>query len=271
MPNRPNVPAQSVMIALDGESKCGKTTIIDYIADGAQTAGPGFNGVIKISAGNIYRAAAMYKMGLDSAGIAKDRFEPDDAVPLQAILERPGIYDVLQHDKLIGRRVSTVAKMAGIQALCETLFVSTVVSAHHRNGGGNLVVVDGRNPVECLDRHQVIGRQDGQIRPDSIMPVYIDTPADIAAARMEGDFDENLAIVIKRRTDDATRPELPAIRPAVMLDDLDAWACQFGPETAGGEGLAVPYRLDNGRASLEDLEQFGLVAAKTALAVARNL
>jgi len=271
MPNRPNALAQSVMIALDGESKCGKTTIIDYIADGAQTAEPGFNRIIKISAGNIYRAAAMYKMGLESAGIAKDHFEPDDAEPLRAILERPGIYDILQHDKPIGRRVSTVAKMAGIQALCETLFVSTVVSAYHTNGGGNLVVVDGRNPVECLDRHLVIGQEDGQIRRNSIMPVYIDTPADVAAARMEGDFDENVAIIIRRRTDDATRPELPAIRPAVMLDDFDAWARQFSPEAAGREGLAVPYRLDNGRASLEDLEQFGLAAAKTALAIAHRL
>lgn len=274
MSNQPNQLPRSVVIALDGESKCGKTTVIDAIAAEAEqlqlepSDNAQFGSVIKVSAGNLYRGATLYKTMLEERGQTKERFEPGDAEPLKELLSQPGTEEVLQNDQAIGKQVSFVARMLGIQALCETLLCDIVLDAYHA-GSGNLVIVDGRGPVDCFSRHTMIGDQKGQIHTATIMPVYIDTPAEDAAARLKGDFTDNLAIITARRTSDSTRSELPWTAPPVLTDDFDRWVRQFDPKTATREGLATPYRFFNGEGvTLDDVQQFSGMAALAALRLA---
>lgn len=266
----------SVVVAFDGESKCGKTTIINAVAGEAEfqasiipslvegntpTAVPlsdecrlalqgvqdhlGFRSVTKISAGNAYRAAALYAMEEEEAGRGKESFVPDDVERVRALLARENIEDRLQNDDAIGKQVSSVAALAGAQALCGTIFCDAIHSAYMRDGGANLVVVDARDPIGHMRRNQLLGSGPDLIAPSSIVPIYIDTPAEVAAARMAGNFEDNLALVRQRRHIDATRTELPVTRPHVMIDDLGAWLRQFDPST-DNEAIAHPYRFDNG-------------------------
>lgn len=262
----------SVVVAIDGESKCGKTTLVSLVA--AETplsdnkVQPGFSSVTAISAGNLYRAATLYKMQLTEQGHAKERFGPRDSEPLRELLATPGILDRLQQDPAIGKQVSTVANMLGVQAVCETVLCETITSAYRKGGGNNLVVIDGRNPVGCMQRHGLVGNGEGEIPASTILPAYMDTPADVAAMRMGGDFSDNLAIVTNRRLADATRPELPATKPPVLIDNVKAWARQFDEMGQSTTQIATPLHIYNGQeVSLEDLQRLSSTIVQIALTV----
>src|SRR5690554_4506983 len=106
---------ESVVVAIDGESKCGKTTVINAIADEAlfqarlipnllENGGEwgfvddtlleletlqqrwGFDNITKISAGNSYRAAALYMALCEIKGIEKSEFVAEDISAVREIL-----------------------------------------------------------------------------------------------------------------------------------------------------------------------------------------
>jgi len=276
-----------MVVAFDGESKCGKTTIINAVATEAfyQASvipslldGTGgfstatidnvrcelsafqealtFNSISTISAGNMFRAAALYVSEEEKKGAMKESFDSSDLSKLRDLLAVDGIQDVLQEDPTIGRRVSSVAKMPGVQALCSSIFCDNIITSYHADGGGNLVIVDARNPVGAMQRNGIIGNGESQIMPGSILPIYIDTPTEVAAARMGGVLADKIEEVSSRRHMDATREELPVTAPEVVIDDMSIWLKQFDDSEARAT-VAVPYRLDNGEGvGLNNIQYF---------------
>lgn len=263
----------SILVAIDGESKSGKTTWMDAIAEEARYQA-GFyesavapdsslpidektraelhewvdsialNGIHRITAGNAFRAAAYYVIEKEKVGVSKSGFDESDTSMLRELLAEEGVQDFLQSDSAVERRVSTVAQMVGVRALCETIFCDEVVNAYHLDGGSNLVIVDARNPVDILERNNVVGQQLPNILAGSILPLFIDTPVEIAAARKSGDYNDNLADITKRRQLDATRSEYPFVRPTPLTCKLGPWLQQFPrPETASG--IATSFLITN--------------------------
>ena len=264
-----------MLVTLDGESKAGKTTFVDAIAGEAEyqaaayasaltpdselanLSGPFqeimetwvdtmvFDGIHRVTAGNAFRAAAFYVVEKEKVGITKTGFEETDTNTLRSLLAEEGVRDMLQTDPTIERRVSSVAQMTGARALCETIFCDEVIEAYRRDGGANLVIADARNPVELMRRNRIIGESESHVYPGSILPCFIDTPLEIAVARKkDGDYEDNLAYITKRRNDDTTRPEYPFVRPAKLMTNMRSWLCQFPcPETA--DGIAVPFHIMN--------------------------
>jgi hypothetical protein len=262
----------SVVTTVDGESKVGKTVFIDAIANGAtfQTQmyqeavspeGPfgdlelgstrewidavTFNGIYKVTAGNAFRAAALYVRELEAAGQTKTMFDDDDAVKLWELLGKEGAADILQTDPEIEGRVSKVAQMTGVRALCETIFCNEVTKAYNAEGGSNLVIVDARNPIAVFQRNDILGENSQQIRPNSIVPLFIDTPVGVAASRLKGDYQANVARIAQRRQDDRQRPEYPFEDPEKVIRDSRSWLRQF-PHPSTMNGIALPLYIQNG-------------------------
>ena len=292
----------SAVAAFDGESKCGKTTIITSVATEAayqsrvipdileDTDGLGqyldgerrqallrlqdrfaFNNVTTISAGNSFRAATYYAMIRGKAGQEVSRFTEDDVDRLRELMAKDGIYETLQNDQEIGSRVSSVAKLAGVQALCSTIFCDSIVEAYHADGGANLVIVDARDPVGHMRRNGILGVESGQIRPASILPVYIETPTEVAAMRMGGDLQEKIAEVSNRRSLDANRTEYPVVKPDKLITSYSDWQRQFTPPRDETE-VVLPYRLYNGEGiSLDSIQNFAGHIATMAQDVAATL
>jgi hypothetical protein len=259
---------ESVVVTIDGESKSGKTTWMDNIAEEARfqeasyahaaSANSGyiqnevnrtefqswletvtFNGIHQVTAGNAFRAAAHYVIEKEKAGDIKDGFDEYDTDALRDLLSQDGVKQVLQTDKTIEKRVSSVAQMPGVRALCETIFCDELTDAYHRNGGSNLVIVDARNPVDILYRNMIVGNGTDQVRPDGILPIFIDTPVEVAAKRMPGEYESNVASISARRLLDNMRPEYPFQKPERTTSNFRAWQRQFSlfkPDT----GIAVP-------------------------------
>lgn len=243
----------SMVVAFDGESKCGKTTFTEMVAEEARFQArfyrgdelgddwdPGvrqsikdgvadwanainFNNVDTISAGNAFRAAAYYALRQEANGQVVTSFAERDIDSIREILDEDGIIDVLQNDSEIGRRVSSTAKLMGAQALCGAIFCDFISEAYHRDGGSNLVVIDARDPIGHMRRNDMLGTGAGQILPASVLPIYIDTPAEVAASRMAGEMHENVRLIEGRRLDDATRSELPVRRPDDLSEDFSGW------------------------------------------------
>lgn len=295
---------RSVVLALDGPAKCGKTTIVNCIAEEAilqASTAPGiivgnpsisdiklpdrtlskvhdlqedlaFNAVTKISAGNVFRAAALYKALLELDGTVKSRFDSTDTAMLRGMLARPGIQDVLQNDPNVGQQVTPVSMMLGVQALCGSIFCDSVSEAYHANGGGNLVVVDARDPVGHFSRNGLLGKASDQIDPSRVIPIYIDTPPEVAASRMPGDYAANLAIVNERRLTDVTREELPVVRPPMLRDDFDGWLSEMFTDLPFRDVVLPPYCLDNGEhVGLDAIQKFSARIAQVAQKVGHNL
>jgi hypothetical protein len=274
----------SVAAAFDGPTKCGKTSVIRAVDSKAEqqrnairsaAAGPlresgrggaqllrsrTFNSIIRISAGNRFRAAALLEITAAESGRPLEQFEPQHADEVRALLETEAMIDRLQNDPGIADNVARVAQMAGVQALCGELFSDDVVSAYLSGGGGNLVVVDARDPVGVLVRNGRLGTGSGQVLPASILPIYLDAPAHIAAG-WSGDYETELARIEKRRHDDATRTEFPVVKPPQLIDDLGVWSQQFN--TLSPDEVAVPYEFRNDEhMTLDGIQNFaGQVAA----------
>lgn len=273
---------ESVVVALDGESKVGSTTIVRHIKGEAEHqdaiipellgemspwAGRlsdatrasladlhshlGFRNISAISAGNIFRAASLYLSLRELALEPKTSLDKGDVEGILEVLAIPDIEDVLQNDPNVGTRVSEVAKFTGVQALCGAIFCEQIQTEYTRDGGANLVVVDARDPVGHMKRNGLIGSSTDQIHPANLLPIYIDTPADVSAARMPGDFKTNLEVVLARRRSDATRDELPALRPVDLIADFDTWAKQFGRDPLRST-VGRPYLLENGSKVTKD-------------------
>lgn len=282
----------SMVVAIDGEAKCGKTTVIDAIAAEAGYQASiipelltnptsiaarfghddrnklhdlhrqmSFDHIATVSAGNMYRAVAMYVMTQEREGYERTSFSEDDVEHLRGLLSSEGIYDYLQKNAAIGKRVSSVAQMPGVHGLCGAVFSDAVEEAYHKDGSANLVIVDARDPVGHLRRSGRIGTAPDQIEPASIMPIYIDTPAEVAASRLSGEYAERLEEVTSRRHMDATRAELPVKRPGNLISSFSEWWHQFGFPASGSE-VAAPLLMDNGEhVSLDHIQHFaGLVA-----------
>ena len=258
----------SVVVTLDGEAKCGKTALANRIftettgldsadqtvipefnaADTAsdhQTEPQPFNSTSIISAGSMFRAATLYKALLGVGGIEKTEFSEDDTEPLRGLLTLPGIRDVLETDPNIKGQVHHVSKLKGAQSLAQAIFADEVRNSYFYGGGGNLVIIDARDPVGTLFTQQAIGSEADQIDPASIIPIYIDTPTEVAAARLSGDFDDNLAEISSRRYVDATRPELPVTKPSVLEESFPIWL-QRVLDLSGSEAPVPALLFDNG-------------------------
>jgi hypothetical protein len=283
---------ESVVITLDGESKAGKTAILEHIDQEATfqegivsdvLASPDwedslndetrqslqdfadtyfFKSITTVVVGEYFRAAALHLALLDLNGQHKTEFTLADEEALRDILAVDGIKDILQQDPNIGKSVSRAAQLPGVQRLCGRMMCEAVVGAFHTESSGNLVMIDARDPVGHLIRGGVIGEAEGQIPAGAIMPFYVETPPEVAASRMSGDYEERLAEVNNRRYLDATREELPVIRPGVVLTDLGAYLDQFrAPRTT----IAEPLLIDNGsHTELANIQYMGGVIAGAA-------
>jgi len=292
----------STVVAFDGESKCGKTTIVQAVAleaeyqariipntlhgefsstwplneDARQSLTAlhqhlTFNSINTVSAGNMFRAAAYYVVSEERKGNRKTALNDSDVGTLRDLLCTDGIVDILQNDPDIGRRVSPVATMVGARALCETVFCDAVLYAYHAQGGSNLVVVDARDPIGIMQRHDILGSSDNKIDPASILPVYIDTPLEVAAQRRGGNLEEQIADVRSRRMTDATRQEFPITRPTNLIDEFNMWQLQFF-DVARESEIATPYCLNNGEhVGLDSIQNFAGHIAVTAQEVGHTL
>lgn len=284
----------SMLIAIDGESKCGKTTFAEMIAQEAEyqagvyrgeehahmfsdarvyddfkagiadwASSINFKQITTLSAGNVFRAAAYYVMEKERAGKTVTSFAPSDTDELRRLLAGDGIIDFLQSDAEVGKRVSPTAKFAGAQALCGAIFCDDILKTYEFEGGSNLVIADARDPIGHLRRNNLLGDGQGMILPASIVPLYIDTPVEAAAlpVRMKGNYEDNLALVRSRRHDDATRKELPVARPKVLNDDISDWLRHL-PHTA--EGYIPTHFLaeNNENITLSNIQYIGGVVAQ---------
>lgn len=285
----------SVIVAFDGESKCGKTTYAEAVADGAQyqkdlyggiglsdelleemrsheglesLMDTGFHGITTISAGNLFRAAALYTIIEEKQGRNRSSFSPEDASRLRDMLREDGVIDVLQNDQEVGSRVSQVAQFAGVQALCGTTFCKMIEDAYFEDGGHNIVIVDARDPIGHMKRNNMLGLQPGKVIPLSVIGVYIETPADDAARRMKGQFEDNIQTVKERRHSDATREELP-VTPPSFTAPINEWyhAIPFwdGSTISSLEEMPPLLHIDNGsKTTLEHIRYVGDILSASA-------
>lgn len=296
----------SVVVTVDGPSKAGTTAIIERIGDAAghqetmfsilldqnavvvDAGADGydeeilselqsrhqmatFEGVTVIRGGNFYRAAALYVMLSDLKGEPKTSLDETDADAVREILALDGIQEVLDNDPNLGRGVSDVfARYAGAQALCSTMLTDAVLNAYGEDGMGGLVIVDARDPLGHMERNSILGALPGRIDPNSIVPLYVQTPADIAGSRMPGDLDENIKLVEARRLKDATREENPVHEPTSVVKDLGGWRGELlaaSPFDTGEPFLVVNDR----RISLEDLDALGAIVVAAAQKLGEQL
>ena len=249
--------AESVLVGFDGPSKCGTTTFANAVVDQAQTLGLIFDSVATYSAGNAYRAATRHVIDEEARGRKFSGLTDDDEIAVGRILMTHGIHTELQTDPVIAERVNRVAQMPNAQRICSGLFSELVARTYWGDGTrANLVVVDARDPYGVLTRNDRIGERPGQIRLASFMPVFIDTPPDLAARRMGGDYNTKLTQVLRRRREDAERPEFPVTEPEETLSDFGQWEQQFRGIKHRSE-LAIPLRFDNGEyTDLQDVSRF---------------
>lgn len=275
----------STLVAFDGESKCGKTTVIDGVKEealyqasvfekakdipyseaisrtmAAYVDPKQFANITAISAGNSFRTATYYLQTEEQAGRHKKSFDESDIPRIRSMLNTDGIHDILQNDPNIEDRVSTVAKMTGVISVCETIFCDAVQDAYNAADGSNLVIVDARNPVDVMQRRSIVGTDKGQIMPYSILPIFIDTPLEIAASRTKGSFEENLTKIRGRRHNDLTRQEHPFVRPANLEHDFWSWIRQS--RELERDEIAPPLYFDNGgTTTLGEVQYFsGMIA-----------
>lgn len=262
----------SMVVAFDGPSKCGKTTYAEAVAEEARfqkrfyegreidddwpyaeqlrakvadwAESITFNHISTISAGNIYRAAALYVITQEEFGNEITSFSETDVDRLRELLAEDDVIDVLQNDPEVGRRVSPTAKFAGAQALCGTLFCDYLLDAYERDGGSNLVVVDARDPLGHMRRNNLLGEGTHQIAPTSVIPLYIDTPIQVAASRMKGSLEDNVEIVRSRRHDDANRAELPVSPPEILVENFRDWVTDVSRNSDGY--IPTHYLAKNG-------------------------
>lgn len=222
-----------------------------------------FNKVTRISAGNSFRAATLYKALLELDGQSKIAFDSSDEDPIRQLLEAEGIHDILQTDPNIAKKVQEIGTMPGGEALCSFILCDLITKAYYQDGGGNLIVVDARDPVGHMRRNNILGFKEGQVDPRSIVPFYIDTPVVPAAWRMPGDFNKNVVEVSNRRHTDATREVNPVVRPTILHDDFDDWVKQFDFDAM--TDVPAPLRIDNSQhREPEDLQQLGSFIARYA-------
>jgi len=289
----------SVVTAGDGESRCGKTfaaekiavearhqkttlsrrlgQIVELAPDGSATPQQAqflgdlmFTRIVTISAGNFFRGAGLYADRLGRAGRPKATFTREDAEPLRELMVEGGILEELQTDEA-GTKASAASRLPGVLALCETVFCETVREEYHRDGGGNLVVTDARNPLEIFDRRGLMGVGQDQIDPLSVIPYYIETPAEVAAKWLGDNYEKQRANIEQRRHLDATRPEHPVTMPTNLIDDLDVWWEQFTPPR-NQRMPAAPFRLVNtAGTSPEHIQWFGSEVAILAQDLALSL
>jgi hypothetical protein len=285
-------PTASVLVTADGETKCGKTTIIGLIVNEAEDQKQyaqeciqpaehvlkapdyktevaivqgllrclSFNEVVGISAGNAFRAATEYVRTWEEKDWTKSRFEARDADNIRELLAREGVRYKLQHDHEIEDRVDSVAQMPGAQTVCDAIFCDEIIAAYHANGGGNLVVVDARDPIGHLMRNNRLGNGKEAILPASIMPFYIDTPSKDSAQWMVvskgGELEDWTTYIEARRREDAERHELPVTKPASLVDRYRIWEQQFSTLPLDGS-IAVPLHFKNGEHMLpENIQWF---------------
>jgi hypothetical protein len=278
---------QSTVIALNGPAKCGKTTYEEFLLEAAQAqdgaipdmlavenewservrATPelqtsleavngawGFNAIESYSNGNVFRAAAHLLIEEESLGGSRKAFDERDAEAIARIFVDPSLRERLQTHPDVANRVSTMATtMVGVQAVCNAIFCDAVQRAYNYEGGGNLVIIDARDPVGILGRHGLLGYGPGQIIPASILPAHIDNSPEVAGKRMKSDMSEQdrIEYVSRRREQDMENPELK-YRPPLEADcdsDLETWMEQFNrlvKDPDGNGEVARHLWIDNG-------------------------
>ena len=293
--------AESVLLAFDGKSKCGKTTISRVVTEEARwhnevyhetlenrkwqsMIAPAdresiasfiqrhkFDNIEAISAGNAFRAAALLISHLEEKGQPKTSFRPEDIDDVRELLAKKGVREMVQTDPKIGKLVSHTSKLPGAQALGNTIFCDQVSEAFKRDGGANLVVVDARDPVAHLKRNDLVGSAPDQIHPGAIMPIYIDTPIAVAASWVKGDYFTAVAEICDRRLTDATRVEFPVTDPDEVIHNFDVWNAQFAPGLELTDTVA-PWRFMNGPSvELPNIQWLGNLLAHAASDQAINL
>jgi hypothetical protein len=264
----------SVLVSIDGPSKVGATFFgghveteiryqqlpaqvkLDYITELRNEEPPSkdletlrgtiFQHIGKISAGDFFRALTLAQIISEVNGQPVREIRPDNPEDRDTLLEFmaiEGIGKVLQKDPNIGARVSETAKLPGALDLCETAFCDAVSSSYHKSGGSNLVIADARNPLSIYARRGLIGSGQRQLVPQSIIPVYLDAPAEVAATWLGGDHATVTRQILERRQKDASRFPYPVVVPDNLTRDLSSWLDQFYPP--GDELVEKTFHLQN--------------------------
>jgi hypothetical protein len=266
----------SLVVIIDGEARCGKTSLIEAIKNGASRYferlgkfaihltnrndrttllnGSMFNKVTTISAGNAYRALALAHAISAYNGDVLDFEDEETKQGIIKMLEVEGVEEILQTDEGVARSVSNVAAMPGSQDLCRTIFTNMVSKAYnHNNGVGNLVIVDARNPLEQLVEYGVIGEEEEQIHPLRILHLFLDTPLGALEAR-----GVDVTETKKRRYLDRNRKDHPFVMPNETLDRKSIpYALQHLSGLHGNCDLLPPFRVDGASMTLDDVEELG--------------
>ena len=220
-----NKPEPRIIIAVDGFSSCGKSTMAKALARNI--------GYIYIDSGAMYRAVTLYC--LDHGLIDGDTVDTDTLRSLMDDIQidfRPDPETGMTHTFLNGMRVSD--KVSPVSAIP---FVRTaMVAAQQKMGERKGIVMDGRD----------IGTT---VFPHAELKIFVTASAETRAQRrvdelrakgVDVDFDEVVANINKRDHIDQTRKESPLRKAddAIELDnshmtiaEQDAWLMTRYKET----------------------------------------
>ena len=219
-----NKPEPRIIIAVDGFSSCGKSTMAKALARNI--------GYIYIDSGAMYRAVTLYC--LDHGLIDGDTVDTDTLRSLMDDIQidfRPDPETGMTHTFLNGIVSDKVSPVSAIP------FVRTaMVAAQQKMGGRKGIVMDGRD----------IGTT---VFPHAELKIFVTASAETRAQRrvdelrakgIDVDFDEVVANINKRDHIDQTRKESPLRKAddAIELDnshmtiaEQDAWLMTRYKET----------------------------------------
>ncbi len=289
--------ATSIIAGLDGPTKAGKGAYIEFIGEGYERIVSGdvdaldmleqsghfedhldalhspaeFRRLQMISCGNYFRALALFRhTARVEYGESIDAFNPaEHTMPVVELLARPGIEETLQKDPDIRRTVSDVGAMPGSQAVAGAIFREHAKASYRIPG--SLTMLDAREPVEWLRREEgLIGLDHpGQIDPRAILPMYLHTDEEVAAMREGGDYQEELALISRRRWQDMNRDEYPVPEQPEVNLTWEEWVHQAHDMTRTEVGH--PVWIDNNADGFERPRQIGLMLAAHALVVAHSI
>ena len=214
---------KKIVIAIDGHSSCGKSTMAKDLAREI--------GYVYVDTGAMYRAVTLYALraGLFGADGSIDSERLQQLMPQIQITFKfnaeTGRPDTYLNGSLVEREIRSIEVSSHVSPVATLAFVrSAMVEQQQAMGRDKGIVMDGRD----------IGTT---VFPDAELKIFVNAPAATRARRryeelkakgQEVSYDEILANVRQRDHIDSTRAESPLRRAddAINLDNSDMTIAQ---------------------------------------------
>lgn len=199
-----------IIIAIDGHSSCGKSTVAKDIAQRF--------GIQYIDTGAMYRAITLFALSnnlIDSTGVNQKELEKRlDEIEIELRKNSKGVVETFLNGENVEKAIRTLRVSDHVSLISTLPFVrKKLVQLQQAIGGKGGVVMDGRD----------IGTV---VFPNADLKIFMTASPEIRAQRrfdemeQKGEcvtFEEVLANVIKRDHIDSTRKESP------LVQSEDAW------------------------------------------------